>query len=190
MRHQEITLSCGSKIQVFDDLFSWQQREYFFEFVNNSLYTPHTGASTATNESFSPQMILQSSYGEEDNLNFGLIHLDTVSKYLVDAGKPARTWVNITLPGFWIHQHSDASTRKNAKLTTLMYFASFKWEKHFGGDTIFCNKMTGEKERVVEYIPGRLILFDSYIPHITTITTGHALARYAYVCLFSKENNE
>jgi len=188
--HKEIILSCGSKIQIFDNLFSWQEREYFFQFVAGSLYTTQNGASTATTESFSKQVIFQSHYDKNDDKNFNLLYSPNITSHLKTLGFPTRSWANVTLPGCWIHQHSDASTRQYDGQITLMYFASFKWEKHFGGDTIFCNSHTGEKERVVEYVPGRLVLFDSCIPHITTLTIGQALPRYTYVYIFAKEQDE
>lgn len=190
-QQKEILLSCGSKIQVIDNLFSWQEREYFFQFAYRSLFTARNGASDATTVSFNPQLNLHCQYSSEDNINFKLINSPNfVNNIKDDIGYPRKAWLNLILPGFWIHQHSDVNARTNTEQITLMYFASFKWEKHFGGDVIFCNKFTGEKERIVEYLPGRLILFNSSIPHITTLTTGQSLPRYTYVCLFDKEKNE
>jgi hypothetical protein len=39
-----------------------------------------------------------------------------------------------------------------------------RWDRNWGGETLFAND-EGECEIAVEYKPGRVVLFDSLIPH-------------------------
>jgi|TARA_B100001250_G_scaffold29340_1_gene24069 hypothetical protein len=48
---------------------------------------------------------------------------------------------------------------------TLLYYINREWKHEWGGETIFLDDNAREIEYVTPFIPGRVILFDSTIPH-------------------------
>ena len=61
--------------------------------------------------------------------------------------------------------HMDSQL--NSKEYTLMVFINYKWEKEWGGEfqTLKDYDNSSKITNHIEYIPGRIILFDGSIPH-------------------------
>lgn len=61
--------------------------------------------------------------------------------------------------------HIDS--KPNSKSYTLMVFINYKWKKEWGGEFQLLKKCKDNIEvtHSIEYIPGRVILFDGSIPH-------------------------
>ena len=55
----------------------------------------------------------------------------------------------------------------NSGERTLMVFINFKWQKEWGGDFQLLEEYNNNSKilKNIEYIPGRIILFDGNIPH-------------------------
>ena len=58
--------------------------------------------------------------------------------------------------------HVDSS-RKGDK--TLLYYMNREWKHEWGGETILLGDDAQEIEYITPYKPGRIIIFDSTIPH-------------------------
>ena len=181
-RHLERLTSCGQRILIVDNAFAFHETEHFYRFLETSLYTPLASPSKIFRDV--PTKTMVSIYSDTDNVNFGLLQRPQISE-LLPKNKQVKAWANLGQPGTFITKHTDVQESLQSG-TTLIYCANLAWEDHFGGDLIFCNKY-GEKEIVVGFKPGRLMLFNSVTPHIITTTCGIAPIRYAYVAGFSEE---
>jgi hypothetical protein len=83
-----------------------------------------------------------------------------------------KAWVNATFSTNRYPTHSDTSdifeySSKSITdchtITTLIYL-TLKWDKLDGGETLFCDDY-GNTEIAIEFVPHRVVIFDSLIPH-------------------------
>jgi SM-20-related protein len=49
---------------------------------------------------------------------------------------------------------------------TVLYYANFEWNHNWSGETVFYNDEKNEIIRAVFPKPGRIVVFDSRIPHV------------------------
>ena len=49
---------------------------------------------------------------------------------------------------------------------TVLYYANFEWDHNWSGETVFYNQAMNEIIRAVYPKPGRIVVFDSRIPHV------------------------
>ncbi len=49
---------------------------------------------------------------------------------------------------------------------TVLYYANFEWDHNWSGETVFYNQAMDEIIRAVYPKPGRIVVFDSRIPHV------------------------
>ena len=73
-----------------------------------------------------------------------------------------RGYVNLGIHGDVNHMHSDGKLYYTCK--TLLYYANQHWEYKWGGHTAFFDN-NGNIKTTVEVKPGRMVIFDGYIPH-------------------------
>jgi len=76
---------------------------------------------------------------------------------------------NIQLNGQFLGQNGTTHTdsKFNEGKMTLMVFITFKWQKEWGGEFQLLEEYKDNAKIIksIEYIPGRIILFDGSIPH-------------------------
>ena len=80
--------------------------------------------------------------------------------------EPQRSWVNIYSRNHSTSRHhSDEGCKHPGEFMSLLYYANPKWELDWDGGTVFRSENLEEVECLVDYKPGRFVLFDSSIPH-------------------------
>lgn len=172
-------------IQVYDDCFSWADKQRFYGFLRNSSYKISGGAGL-TIEQMS-DVAMQCMFSCEDMRNFGFIDR------LPEEIKAATAGYNIERSYALIlnhlqnpHFHTDGCEDG----LTLVYYANLYWDKDWGGETLFANDTLSEVIYTSMITPGRIVLFDSRIPHKPSIPTPRANAfRLTFVINFTKNTN-
>jgi len=74
-----------------------------------------------------------------------------------------KAYVNLGIKGDAHKCHVDAYHEGQGK--TILYYANRDWDQNHGGETIFYNMEQTEIAFVSSYKPGRLVIFDSDLPH-------------------------
>lgn len=74
------------------------------------------------------------------------------------------SYVNLGIRGENHHAHVDNYSKGDGK--TLLYYANKEWNRNWGGETVFFDDNGEEIEYITPFIPGRVIIFDSDIPHL------------------------
>lgn len=77
--------------------------------------------------------------------------------------KPERAWVNIfqgSIPSN--RYHTDEPDTDHV---SLLYYCNIKWDLEWDGGTVFRSDDMEDVELLVDFKPGRFVLFDSSIPH-------------------------
>ena len=86
-------------------------------------------------------------------------------KRIVNRGKIEKSWINLFNRDSPTNRyHADTYTNDSSYLS-LLYYANSKWDLEWDGGTVFRTDDLSEVEYLSDYKPGRMILFDSSIPH-------------------------
>lgn len=95
---------------------------------------------------------------------FGGERKEKINGFFSDADyKIYKSYVNLGLKGDDHRCHVDAYYPGQGK--TLIYYANREWDANHGGETVFYDMDQKEIIFVSTYTPGRVIIFDSDMPH-------------------------
>jgi hypothetical protein len=163
---KEITLSSGKKIFVFDNLITHYKMSLLFSYIMNSKYS-FNGCSSPFH--LGDKQYLQCIFGPEDLKNFGILD-DTVNDIIgphVENLKPVRSYFFVSDHTTKHYYHCDSG------VMTFLYYPVLEWQPEYGGETQFADDSVSEIEYTSMYKPGRIILFDSKIPHRMSSPSSH-----------------
>ena len=90
--------------------------------------------------------------------------------------QPLRCWINLQTGYDVSRYHGD---HEDSNYVSLLYYANTKWDIEWDGGTIFRSDDLSEIEFISDYKPGRLVLFDSSIPH-KPMSTSMSANHYRY----------
>ena len=89
---------------------------------------------------------------------------DEVVEYL-DGKVPhniERAYINMGIHSETPRTHVDSGSKGDK---TLLYYINEEWHNDWGGETIFLCSKCKNIEYITPFVPGRIIVFDSTIPH-------------------------
>jgi hypothetical protein len=164
MKHRTIKTSSNKNIEIFDDIFTSSERQYHLAFIQNSSYSLGKNSNDTLwqkNKTF-----FQSPFdrNELDQLAlFSSKSFDPIRPYLEDQNSIKHSWALASTPFSTYYYHVDTFTL-NANGKTLLYYVNDRWDKNWGGETLFADE-SGEPEYAVQYKPGRIVIFDNSIEH-------------------------
>ena len=109
----------------------------------------------------SNKQYIQCIFGSEDLQKFDILNDDVmceIKQYLGNL-KPARSY-------FFVSDHTtEHYFHTDPGVMTFLYYPVLEWKPEYGGETQFADDNVNEIEYTSMYKPGRIILFDSKIPH-------------------------
>lgn len=82
-----------------------------------------------------------------------------------------RAWVNAGTTSDRHILHVDSN---HPDALVLLQYINLVWDKNWDGYTLFRSQDANDIEHVVDFVPGRLVLFDGEIPHKSTPQTYDA----------------
>ena len=175
-------------LQVYDDLFTYDERLHFIKVITQSYYSVN-GSDAIFNLKTDNVPQIFSSYSEQDLDYIGILKtkgfkfLDNDHGLLTKQIKQVR--VNLSPPSERNLVHTDQSG------LTFLYYPNLDWRIEWGGHTVFFNETLEEVEYTCLYKPGRVVVFDGTIPHmIMTPTMMCPIHRYSFAIQFSHINKE
>jgi hypothetical protein len=173
MKEKVITVSGGKFINVYDDVFSYQDRFNLLNFFKKSLYRPTSG-DTYNDDQF------YSAFSATDLENTGIKSVpgfkEICDKFNFFERDLKQIRVNITTPAEKNRIHADGFG------LTFIYYANLEWQVDWGGHTMFLDDSLQEAEFVSVCKPNRVVMFDGSIPHmIMTPSNLCPTLRYAFV---------
>lgn len=177
MNHKILKLSCESTVEIYDNCFTESERFHLYSFsiYSNYKFGRTSDESTRVNR---PGSFFSCFFSKEDDTNFSFNSKNIVQD-ITKRFKYKRSWINATIPGSWYYGHVDSSEES----ITLLYASNLHWDSEHGGETLFYNSY-GEKEIVVDFMPGRIIKFDGRLKHKPAMSNGHFEPRYMYTCQY------
>lgn len=160
MQHSLHLTKEDKEIHVFDGMFETAVRTHIYSFIRNSHFAITGGVVTDIEKQHEHTM--SCFLGEQD-----LRHLEFFQnaddKFLEMAApqKCSRAFILLQNEKFFSRWHTDGLRYK----WTMLYYANLNWDKDWGGETMFSNETYDTIDLAVQYKPGRVVLFDSSIPH-------------------------
>jgi hypothetical protein len=179
MKQKTIELENNKLIHVFDDLFTFAEINNFEKFINNSVYKVNGADDSYNAESKSQQIFSNYSFQDIENMQFIKSHgYEYLQKeFNLDYQKTKQIRVNLTTPSERNYLHHDGLQGK-----TLLYYPNSLWKIEWGGHTLFMDENLEDTKYACLYKPGRVVLFDSPIPHmILTPNIMTPVNRYSLV---------
>jgi Rps23 Pro-64 3,4-dihydroxylase Tpa1-like proline 4-hydroxylase len=165
MIHKSIKTSTNKDIEVFDNVFTSSEKGYFEYYIQNK---PHTLGSTSSTELWQKnKTFFKSNFSDPDINDFGFLNSPSfipIKEFVPSEKFILRScWSIASSPFSTQYYHVDCLS-PNIKGKTLLYYVNNRWNTNWGGETIFSNDL-GESEIIIDYIPGRIVIFDSTILH-------------------------
>jgi len=174
------------KIRIFDDLFTYNARLHMYNFLINSKYSM-IGYDTIPLENKGDCTII-SSFDTNDIDMFGILKQENSKLFLpyLEGMNIRQCRVNLSTLNDCNRFHVDGFN--DVDFITLLYYPNMNWNLEWGGYTLFSNESTNEIEHCIAYKPGRLVLFDSKIPHcIASPTTLAQSYRLSFAINFARD---
>ena len=153
----------GLKIVVIDDLFNFNDRSLWM----NVLYTSQFNFGISWDSQitdFKGVSTLGNLWNNEDWDNFGLERHPNWKYVKPHLGNKSqqRAWLNLHTGKEQYRYHSD---HKNPNALSMLFYPNLKWSQDWDGQTIFKSLDLKTIDYCSDYVPGRIIIFDSCIPH-------------------------
>jgi len=82
---------------------------------------------------------------------------------LKDTPVAFKSYINLGIHSECPKIHVDHFASGKGK--TVLYYANYNWNINWAGETVFYNDDCDEIEYITPFIPGRILIFDSDIPH-------------------------
>jgi len=173
-----VSLENEKLIRVYDNVFSYQEKNNLFEFIRNSLYK--TNGVDSGEQGYQIFSIFSGLDLENSNIKNTNGFKTIIDKFSLNNRNIKQIRVNLSTPAEKNRIHSDGFG------ITLLYYANLEWQIDWGGHTLFLDEDLQEAKYVCFYKPNRVVVFDGSIPHmIMTPSSLCPALRYSFVIQFS-----
>lgn len=163
MKEQIIDTKSGLTLIVIDDLFNFNDRSIMMNQLYEIPYSFRTQWDSQVTE-FKSQSVLSNIFNKQDWDYFGMERHPNwkhVQKHLGER-KHQRAWCNLHTGREMYRYHAD-HIEPNAM--SMLFYPNMKWDPDWDGQTIFKTPDLKDIEYCSEYVPGRIVLFNSRMPH-------------------------
>jgi hypothetical protein len=151
-------------IVVYDNVFTYQENLEIYQFICQQPYVRSNIDNTFDNNkdvNIKWSCLLRESNQISDLLNSKYFNLDRLKNRKVEI---FRQYVNFSMSNTVDMIHVDSPTN-SVNAYTLVHYGNFIWNKNWHGETVFYNSNSDEIMFSVMPKPGRIVFFDSNIPH-------------------------
>lgn len=145
------------ELYIFDDLLEKYHIDFLYHYCNNSLYKPNHRSNLSSGADCRFASIISKEEFEETKL---LSTISTISSLLKKPLHIGHHYINHYGLLTGVSEHCDADSEGQY---TILIFPNNIWNKNWGGEIIFYSEKIIHS--MIEYKPGRVILFDSRISH-------------------------
>lgn len=168
----EHTTASGYKIYIYDEIFDYSSRVAKYNLAINSVFTIQ-GYDSKLLE-YKEHLSLVSIYSHYDAQRMSVVEefpdeIKQICSFKYE--NMVHAMVNLCTPSDRFHTHVDTF---NEPGWTVLYYLNTEWDPEWGGDTVFFDETGKSFELVSQYKPGRIVVFDSRIPHLIRPSTALA----------------
>ena len=189
--YKKMFTSNGKMVEIYDNIFSSSEKTSHLTYAQNAHYSlghPSSSVFWHRSNTFFAH-IMNGSELDTFGIKKTNFYVNILSKRL-PGYEIERSWILSSSPLSTYYYHVD-NPDEAIKRKTLLYYLNSRWDRNWGGETLFANN-NGECELAVEYKPGRVVIFDGSIEHKPSAISMNADEyRFIFVIQFiSRENNE
>lgn len=165
MKSQIINVIQNRQIIIFDDLFTFSEISGNYNNIISYKYSIYNSSESEIQDLSNKKLACQLDMSDPilENI-FSEDRIGVISNYIPqDTFYHWRSYINLGI-------HSDnhkihVDDFKVGDGITLLYYANRNWDRDWGGETLFYDDERKEILYTSSFIPGRLIIFSSTIPH-------------------------
>jgi hypothetical protein len=183
MKEKVLTTSTGEKIIIYDDVFETPIQNSFQKFAEDSFYT--IGGSSLDLQSYNGESTVRSNFSQQDVDRFGIFNHHSFDEFkkVIHERTAKKSWILFSSYLSKYSFHPDLPKLGDGK--TFLYYINTKWDKDWGGETLFCNEYC-EVEIALSFKPNRVVIFDSHIPHRPSFISADSYPhRFTFVTQFN-----
>jgi len=171
--YTETCIECSEdknrKIFIYDNIFDYSCRTGIYEMALQSFFQiKGYDNKILENKKDISLVSLYTLRDFEGTQIFENIPYELKEKHNLDLKQIDSIMINLCTPHDRFHVHTD----NDSNGLTLIYYLNLEWNIEWGGDTCFLKSNGVDFEHIVEYKPGRLVLFHPQIPHIIRPSTS------------------
>lgn len=165
VKHKEIVVGEDKSIHVYDGIFDYSAISGIYAALSRGLYMLDNANRPDVQSLQDRKLVYRISPEILDNLHF----FDGPLKSIIDELIPEneynhfRSYVNLGLHTDNHEVHADHYYDRAGK--TLLYYVNETWNRDWGGETVFLDDKAEEILYTSQFVPGRVVIFDSNIPH-------------------------
>jgi hypothetical protein len=168
MKIKNIEVSKDRSITIIDELFTFSEISGF-ETTFMSLPYEISNANSLEIQSISnKRLVHKMDQSRLENMKFfNKSTLPIIQEYIPTSVYTFwRSYVNVGIHSDQHEIHTDIWEPNTG--ITLLYYGNKTWDKNWGGSTLFLDDDCKDIIFTCSFIPGRLVIFDSSIPHTAT----------------------
>jgi len=162
--YKQLFTSNGKMIEIYDNIFTSSEKTHHLIYAQNAQYNlgyPSSSILWHRSDTFFAHIMGNSeidAFGIKKTNFYKNILLKRLPTYEIE-----RSWILSSSPLSTYYYHVD-NPDESINRKTLLYYLNSRWDRNWGGETLFANN-NGESEIAVEYKPGRIVIFDGSIEH-------------------------
>jgi hypothetical protein len=179
----DVTYKKTKFIEIYDDAFSHQELKEIFFLINERSYL-----QCNLDDQLNNNLFVNKKWSSEISENEKLYHILMQKYYCLlnlqnKKFRIIRHYVNCADSGTVDLIHEDAAW-DSENFFTIIQYGNFKWNPNWHGETVFYNQNYDEIIEAVSIKPGRIIVFDSKIPH--SARTSSRIAEFSRFTIVTK----
>jgi hypothetical protein len=154
----------NKSVSVYDDVFSFQENLEIYQFICQQPFIRSNLDNTFQNNKdidIKWSCLLKESNQISNLLEKKYLNLDELKDRRIEI---FRQYVNFSTSEAVDQIHVD-SPADSSNAYTILHYANFIWDKNWHGETVFYNYTADEIALSTMIRPGRVVVFDSNIPH-------------------------
>jgi Rps23 Pro-64 3,4-dihydroxylase Tpa1-like proline 4-hydroxylase len=170
--YEKFLTSTNDVIEQIDNFYDYQKMFQIQKWILNQPFRFDLGHDSVVAEHRS-RLVLHSVVNADENDYISRFEIDQIPELRARLyGKRLkRIWINAMTPTHVPRIHPDSFAEG---AVTLLYYINLKWEADWDGFTIWRSNDLQKIEHVSDFKPGRLVAFDSKIPHKATVPSYDA----------------
>jgi hypothetical protein len=183
MKDQKVFNIEDKQIIVYDNLFSYQENLEIYQFICQQPFVRSNLDNTFDNNkdiNIKWSCLLKDSNAVSDLIDSRYRTLDKFNNKRIEI---FRQYINFSTTETVDTIHVDSSTGTTGAYT-ILHYGNFVWDKNWHGETVFYNSDAEEILHATMPKPGRVVIFDSNIPHCARPPSR--LAEYARYTIATK----
>lgn len=165
IKHQEIKIGKDKTIQVYDGIFNYSEISGIYNALTHGTYILDNANRGDVQDMQDRKLVYRITPELLDKLHFFDGALNTIIDEHIPENKydHFKSYVNLGLYTDNHEVHADHYYDRAGK--TLLYYVNEAWNRDWGGETVFLDDNAEEILYTSQFVPGRVVIFDSNIPH-------------------------